>query len=184
MQTLTQSWESTMVDQIRLGDRVAFEVLCDTYRPILMGLALRKLRNSEDAADVVQETFLKAYRGIGDFDTTRPLKPWLMRICMNCIVDLVRSRKANTESLENVEYSLSDGGASTERADSQLIRGQIMEAIRRLPWRYRQIILMRHFEHMDVAEIANELKKPEGTIKSWLFRARAMLQHDLSPAVL
>ena len=57
-----------------------------------------------------------------------------------------------------------------------------MEAIKRLPWRYRQIIMMRHFEHMDVNEIAVQLHKPEGTIKSWLFRARAMLQKDLEPS--
>jgi RNA polymerase sigma-70 factor (ECF subfamily) len=101
---------------------------------------------------------------------------------MNCIVDLVRSRKHRIESLDNVEYSLSDSGASAERADNALINGQVMTSIRKLPWRYRQIIMMRHFDHLDVSEIANQLQKPEGTIKSWLFRARAMLQQDLAPA--
>lgn len=184
MQTQNQSWESKMIEQVRSGDSVAFEMLCDTYRPMLTGLALRKLHNTDDAQDVVQETFVKAFRSLKDFDSSRPLKPWLTRICMNCVIDLARSRKNSTESLDNVEYAISDSGAASERADNALLRGQIMEAIKNLPWRYRQIIMMRHFDHLDVSEIATELRKPEGTIKSWLFRARAMLQTDLSPAVL
>lgn len=181
MNTICQSWESHLIEQVRKGDEVAFDLLMDTYRPLLLGLALRKLHNTEDAKDVVQETFVKAFKSLKDFDTTRPVKPWLTRICMNCIVDLARQRKGNTESLDNVEYSLSDGGAASESADGQIIRGQVMAAVKRLPWRYRQIIEMRHFDHLDVSEIANKLDKPEGTIKSWLFRARAMLQRDLAP---
>jgi RNA polymerase sigma-70 factor, ECF subfamily len=100
---------------------------------------------------------------------------------MNCIVDLARQRKASAEPIENFEYSLSDNGAAAESADGSIIRGQVMEAVKRLPWRYRQIIEMRHFDHLDVSEIADKLNKPEGTIKSWLFRARAMLQNDLAP---
>ena len=181
MNNLCQSWESHLVEQIRNGDEIAFDLFVDTYRPMLTGLALRKLHNTEDASDVVQETFVKAYRSLKDFDTNRPIRPWLTRICMNCIVDLARQRKNNCESIDNVEYSLSDGGAATEKAEGVLIRGQINEAIKRLPWRYRQIIVMRHFDHLDVSEIATKLEKPEGTIKSWLFRARAMLQRDLMP---
>ena len=181
MNNTSQSWESHLIEQIRKGDEVAFDLFMDTYRPMLTGLALRKLHNTEDANDVVQETFVKAYRSLKDFDTNRPVRPWLTRICMNCIVDLARQRKNNAESIDNVEYSLSDGGEATERADGALIRGQVMEAVKRLPWRYRQIIMMRHFDHLDVSEIAVQLHKPEGTIKSWLFRARAMLQRDLSP---
>lgn len=167
---------------VRKGDSDAFQALMDLYRPMLLGLALRKLHNVDDASDVVQETFVKAFRSMKDFDTSRPLRPWLSRICMNCIVDLARQRKTNNESIDNYEYSLSDNGETTDRAENALMRGQIMEAIKRLPWRYRQIIMMRHFDHLDVNEIADRLEKPEGTIKSWLFRARAMLQKDLAPS--
>ena len=59
----------------------------------------------------------------------------------------------------------------------------MVEAIHRLPVKYRKIIFMRHFQHKDVNEIAEELKKPEGTIKSWLFRARALLRKDLRVAM-
>ena len=182
MNIITQSWETQLIEQARSGDAVAFELLVDTYRPMLTGLALRKLHNTDDAADVVQETFVKVFRSLKDFDTARPIRPWLTRICMNCIVDLARGRKNSTESIDKFEYSLSDNGASSEQADGSLIRGQVMDAVKRLPWRYRQIIVMRHFDHLDVSEIASKLDKPEGTIKSWLFRARAMLQKDLAPS--
>jgi RNA polymerase sigma-70 factor (ECF subfamily) len=181
MNTQLQGLEGHLIEQVRKGDGIAFELLIDTYRPILMGLALRKLHNHEDAADVVQETFVKAFKSLKDFDTDRPLRPWLTRICMNCIVDLARQRKSNTESIDNYEYSLSDSGAASESAENSLIKGQVMDAVKRLPYRYRQIIEMRHFDHLDVSEIAEKLDKPEGTIKSWLFRARAMLQRDLAP---
>jgi RNA polymerase sigma-70 factor, ECF subfamily len=178
-----QGWDAHLVDLAKRGDVTAFELLMDTHRPRLTGMALRKLHNADDAADVVQETFVKVYRSLKDFDASRPIRPWMSRICMNCIVDMARQRKNSAEPIDKFEYSLSDEGESSERADSSIIRGQIMEAIKRLPWRYRQIIMLRHFEHMDVSEIAAKLQKPEGTIKSWLFRARALLQVDLTPAL-
>lgn len=174
------SWESHLILRAAAGDEVAFELLSDLYRPILMSLALRMLRNSDDANDAVQDTLVKAYRAIGDFDSDRPLKPWLCRICTNCCVDTVRSRKRDGESLDQHEYMLADDGEQVDASATGAIReGQVIAAIDRLPDKYKRIIMMRHFRHMDVNEIAEELHKPEGTIKSWLFRARAMLKKDL-----
>ncbi|HZH98430.1 MAG TPA: sigma-70 family RNA polymerase sigma factor, partial [Fimbriimonadaceae bacterium] len=70
-----------------------------------------------------------------------------------------------------------------QRATGTLRQKAVLEAVGKLPEKYRQIIMMRHMEHMDVTEIAEKLSKPEGTIKSWLFRARAMLKKDLQVAL-
>jgi RNA polymerase sigma-70 factor (ECF subfamily) len=79
---------------------------------------------------------------------------------------------------------LEDKGESLERrASGSIVQSQVLAAIGRLPDHYRCIIMMRHFQHKDVMEIAVELDKPEGTIKSWLFRARALLKKDLQLAV-
>jgi RNA polymerase sigma-70 factor (ECF subfamily) len=178
------TWESHLIVRAADGDEVAFELLSDLYRPILTSLAMRMLRNTDDAYDAVQETLVKAYRAIKDFDPERPLKPWLCRICANCCVDAVRSRRREGDSLDQHEYMLADGGSVVDdTAEGSIQQGQVMEAIGRLPDKYQRIILMRHFRHMDVNEIAHELDKPEGTIKSWLFRARAMLKKDLQPAL-
>lgn len=174
------TWESHLVHRATEGEVVAFDLLADQYRPTLHSLAFRMLRNSDDAKDAVQETLIKALRAIGEFDPTRPIKPWLCRICANCCVDIVRGRRRDSDSLDQHEYMLQDPAAGLEeRAVGSLRQSAVIEAIGRLPEKYRNIILMRHFRHMDVNEIAIALNKPEGTIKSWLFRARALLKKDL-----
>jgi len=175
-------WESHLIVRAAAGDEVAFELLTEIYRPVLMSLAMRMLRNADDANDAVQEALVKAFRAIGDFDPERPLKPWLCRICTNCCVDAVRARRHSGDSLDQHEYMLADESTEVDTcAAGAICEGQVMAAIDRLPDKYRRIIQMRHFRHMDVNEIAVELDKPEGTIKSWLFRARAMLKRDLQP---
>jgi RNA polymerase sigma-70 factor (ECF subfamily) len=150
---------------------------------MLSQIAMRMLRNAEDANDAVQETLVKAFRAIRDFDPNRPLKPWLVRICANVCIDTVRSRKHEGESLDQHEYMLCGPDSLARQAEDNIDREQVLTAINRLPSRYRKIIMLRHFNHMDVNEIAHELKAPEGTIKSWLFRARNLLKRDLQIAM-
>ena len=178
------SWESHLIHRASAGESVAFELLADLHRPTLVNLALRMLRNADDAHDAVQETLVKAYRALKDFDPERPIRPWLCRICANCCVDAVRHRRRSGDSLEQHEYMLEDGSERiAERASEAIERDEVREAIGRLPEKYRRIIFMRHFRHMDVNEIALALDKPEGTIKGWLFRARALLRKDLQVAL-
>lgn len=177
------SWETHLIQRASKGETVAFELLSDIYRTTLHNLAMRMLRNADDANDAVQDTLIKAYRHIGEFDSDRPIKPWLCRICSNCCVDLVRSKR-KSESLEEHEYMLEDKSDSPEtKASSNIAQSQVLAAIAKLPEHYRQIIMMRHFQHKEVIEIATAMQKPEGTIKSWLFRARALLKKDLSVAI-
>ena len=142
------------------------------------------LRDSEDAEDAVQDTFVKAFRAIGTFESGRPLLPWLMRICSNCCVDIIRGRRNGQESIDKHEHAIFDVDADVEvGVESRLRVEKVREAVSRLPERYRRIIEMRHYSHMDVNEIAQALNTPEGTIKSWLFRARALLKKDLQVAL-
>lgn len=176
-------WEGHLIQRASRGESVAFELISDLYRPILLNLAMRILRNADDANDAVQESLVKAYRAIRDFDPNRPIKPWLCRICTNVCIDMVRSRKYEGDSIDQHEYMLCDESSSLEdQAGANMARTQVIEAISRLPEKYRKIIFLRHFRHMDINEIAIELQKPEGTIKSWLFRARGLLKQDLTIA--
>lgn len=145
---------------------------------------MRMLRDPEDAEDATQETFVKAYRAIRTFEPGRPLLPWLMRICSNCCVDIIRGRRPGHECLDKHEHAICDATADVEGGvESRLNIERVREAVSRLPERYRRIIEMRHYRHMDVNEIARALNIPEGTIKSWLFRARALLKKDLQVAM-
>ena len=157
------------------------ELLAESYRPAIRAHALRMLRNAEDASDATQDTFVKAFRAMKTFDASRPFLPWLMRICSNCCVDMIRDRRRDPEAIEKHEHALFDETSNVEagveaRQESEVVQN----AITRLPDRYREIIVMRHYRHMDVNEIACVLNKPEGTVKSWLFRARALLKKDLT----
>lgn len=174
-----QNRESELVEKAAQGCRASFdEVVEANYRGVY-AYAMRLLGNGDDAADATQLTFVKAHRSLKEFDTSRPLRPWLYRICANVCTDTVRSKHRGVEPLENHAYML-ESGQNVEETAEQAEMGQVIRrAVQRLPERYRKIIVLRHFEQMDVEEIAKLLKAPEGTIKSWLFRARALLRRDL-----
>lgn len=174
------TWEEHLIHRAQSGEAVAMEILIDMHRTAIRSHALRMLRSVEDAEDALQETFVKAFRAMKGFDSSRPLLPWLMRICTNCSVDIIRGRHTQNQSIDEFEYAIGDGERSMD--DSLIHRLQyekLEKAIQRLPDRYREIIMMRHFRHMDVAEIARELDAPEGTVKSWLFRARDLMRREL-----
>ncbi len=162
-----------------MGEQVAFELLMDLHRDSLVSLAMRMLRNRDDAQDAVQDTALKALRALTSFRAGQPVLPWLARICSNCCVDTIRRRRRNCDSLESHEYALASDGCVHSDAADHMEQVLLRDAIGRLPRTYRQIVEMRHFDEMEVSEIATVLNRPEGTIKSWLFRARQMLRHDL-----
>lgn len=176
--------EASLVRKASRGDLRAFDELALRYRPTLYAMAYRMLRNGDDATDAVQDTLIKAFRAIGDFDPLRPIKPWLCRICGNCCVDIVRQRRHRGEPLDQHEFMLCDPAQEIETQASDSMRNEEIErAINRLPSKYQRILWMRHYQQMDVSEIAHVLGTPEGTVKSWLFRARAMLKKDLQPVL-
>lgn len=178
------AWEQSVVEQAKAGNPTARQLLVSQHAEPVRRHARRMLHSREDAEDAVQDTFVKAFRALGGFDSSRPFAPWVMRICTNCCVDIIRQRQHRCDDIEAHAYSLADEGVSVDsRAESRIMLDHVKGSIERLPARYREIIEMRHFQHMNVDEIARELGKPEGTVKSWLFRARALLRKDLQPAL-
>lgn len=165
------------------GDREAFDEIVERHYRGVYAYALRLLGHGDDAADATQTTFVKAHRSLREFDTSRPMRPWLYRICANVCTDIARSKHRGHDSLEQHEYMLEGGEQPEDTAARGELAGRIRRAIRKLPDRYRRIIVMRHYEMMDVEEIAERVGAPEGTIKSWLFRARALLKRELAGVV-
>ncbi|MHB8636500.1 MAG: RNA polymerase sigma factor [Fimbriimonadaceae bacterium] len=173
--------DSVLIAKAIAGNEAACEELLNAHREALTTLARRLLRDREDASDAVQETLLKALRALPEFDEKRPLGPWLCRICKNCCVDLARMRRRKPATLEGADVNIADKGQSIEESvGAVVLRGEIVAALERMPLRYRRILFMRHFQHKDVNQIAIELHKPEGTVKSWLFRARARLRKEMA----
>lgn len=172
-------WESHLVSRAQIGEMVAFELLADLHRDSLHKLAMRYVRNHEDAADMVQETLVKAFRSLHSFVEGRPVLPWLSRICVNCCVDLIRQRRTPMESIEKFEYGLVSHLDVFEEANQNITDGHLRDCIHRLPNRYRDILLMRHVDQLELSEIAERIEKPEGTVKSLLFRGRNLLRREL-----
>lgn len=183
MKTLTIHLERDLVTKAAAGSREAFDGLVDLHYEAVYAHAARILRNSDDASDAAQTTFVKALRSIREFDVERPMRPWLYRICGNVCIDIARSRHRSNEPLESHAYMLESADDLEAEAEQSDLKEKILAAILNLPEKYRRILILRHYEQMAVEEIADVFDAPEGTIKSWLFRARAMLRKELAPLV-
>lgn len=160
------------------GSRDAFGEIVRTYMRRAYFGALALVGNREDALDVSQEAFVKAYRAIRRFDPERPFYPWFYRILRNLCFDLLRRRK--TRAMGSLEVEAQDQRFNPELlAKRDESRRLVWAGIARLPDRDREILVMRHFEHLSYREIASALAIPEGTVMSRLFTARSRLRKEL-----
>jgi len=139
------------------------------------------LGNREDAQDVVQETFVGAFRGLRGFQGRSTVKTWLTRILMNNVANLRRSRRLRKtlplgEAEEQLGEALAELATETGRAD---VRMDIAAVLSRLPQEHREVIVLREIQSMTYDEIAAALGVPRGTVESRLFRARQKLKEIL-----
>lgn len=181
---MTREQESAVVRAVLDGDVNAFEMLVREYEKNVYNLALRMVGNSEDAADMSQEAFIKAYNSLNSFRGDSKFSVWLYRIVSNVCLDFIRSRKRKqTVSLsveddngEDVELDIADDTQSPERLmDKQLTRDAVRRGLASLPPGQRQILLLREIQGLSYDEIAEVLNVEAGTVKSRIFRARKKL---------
>ena len=181
---MTREEEYALVQRIQSGDSDAFAVLMDLYQKQVYHLALRTVGNPEDAADMTQEAFLRAYRAIGSFRGDSKLSVWLYRLTQNVCIDFLRSRgrrPAVSLTVENEADEVQELDVADDRFDpeEQYQRKALRDAVRRgldsLPEEYRAILVLREINGLSYAEIGEQLQLEEGTVKSRLFRARKKL---------
>jgi RNA polymerase sigma-70 factor (ECF subfamily) len=167
------------------GDPAAFGELVLRHQDRAFNLAFRLTGSREDAADAVQEAFLKAYRGIQSFRRQSSFYTWLFRI----VVNEVRSRR-RSGAARRPSFSLdaadgpglrADGPDPSEQASLAERRQIVEEALQSLEFDQRAIVALRDIEGRDYAEIAEVLGCPQGTVKSRLHRARMALKDALAP---
>ena len=181
---MTPEHEKNCIERVLMGDASAFEHLVNAYEKTVYNLALRTLGNREDAEDVTQEAFLKAYRSLDSFRGDSKFSVWLYRIVSNLCLDLLRSRQRKpTQSLtvedddgEIGELEISDDHFSPEKLlDRKLTRESVQRGLSALPDDARQILLLRELQGMSYEEIGQALDLEPGTVKSRIFRARKRL---------
>jgi len=187
--------ELLLIERARNGERAAFDSLVDMYKGKAFALAYNFTGNAEDAKDVLQEAFVKAYLNIGKFRGGSAFYTWFYRILLNQCKDVLRKKQARIKVLvEAPEPADEDGEAPVAEAVenrpdpgkallNKEIREKVDEAINRLPEKQKMTFILRHMHGMKLGEIAGMIKCSESTAKVHLFRATRNLQKALSPYI-
>ncbi|HSJ71131.1 MAG TPA: sigma-70 family RNA polymerase sigma factor [Acidimicrobiia bacterium] len=173
-----------------MADRATFEQDAMEFAPQLYSAALRMTRNPADAEDVVQETFLKAYRAYDSFEAGTNLKAWLYRILTNTYINKYRKAQRRPNEVELGELQdlylfrrLGEASGATESAEKtaldMFVDDDVIEAIESLPESFRLPVIYADVEGFSYKEIAEILDIPIGTVMSRLHRGRKALQRKL-----
>ena len=182
--------DASLVQRTLSGETAAYNVLVQRYQRQVYNLAYRMVGSAEDAGDMVQETFLRAYGALASFRQDASFLTWLYKIASNLCIDHLRSRRSKGALSLEIELEEGREPAATERGydpEDTAIRSSVSSVVQRevmnLPAKYRIVVIMRHLQGMSVEEIAEQLNLPSGTVKTHLFRARDMLRSRLGPVL-
>ena len=179
---------AAVLDRARQGDSEAFRALVEQHSRSVFRLAFRMTGNEQDAEDVVQESFLRAYRQLGRFESRANFGTWLYRIVSNCSVDLMRSKQARHdqvrgESLDEtaVDLPAADVPGPERMAQSAEIERRVQHALRELSPLERAAFTLRHYEGRSIDEISATLGLGTSAAKHSVFRAVKKLRAALAP---
>jgi len=174
-----------LVERARAGEREAFDLLVARYQRRLLRLVLRLLRDQAEAEDVVQETFLKAYRALPRFRGDAAFYTWLYRIALNGARNAILRRRQRGASHGVAPSQLPAAAPEIGTPESMLLSKQVMLAIdaamEALPLELRTAIALREIEGLSYEEIGQIMECPLGTVRSRIFRAREAIARRLRP---
>ena len=181
---MTREQELTIIRRVQHGDVNAFELLVAAYEKNVFNVALQMVGNREDAQDMAQEAFLKAYNSLSSFRGDSKFSSWLYRIVSNVCLDFKRRQGRRPSSSltveddegETLELDIADESQSPEALlERKLTREAVRRGLQELPDEQRQILLLREIQGMSYEEIGEAMGLEEGTVKSRIFRARKKL---------
>jgi RNA polymerase sigma-70 factor (ECF subfamily) len=169
----------TRLVQLTLGgDSAAFEQIILRYETRVMGMAARFLGGKDDARDVAQEVFLRAFKYLHRLDLQKPVEPWLMRIAVNVCRDTARRRQRRWNTFVETEQAEAIDASADPHAD--LVRKQerriLRQALDTLPEKERLALMLRDVEGFSTAEVAAILQSSETTVRSQVSRGRVRLK--------
>ena len=185
MQSMGQFERAGADDSSAAAAAVAISALVDEYAGTLYRVAYSVLRNSADAEDAVQETYLRVLRHRDSLNEIRDPRVWLVRIVWNVVLDRKRRSKTRpeTDDIADLARLLPASGQSAEdRVSSAQHHERVLRAVAKLPAKEQQVLILSAFEELSSVEIAHVLGTTESTIRSRLFRARKLLAGLLGQA--
>jgi RNA polymerase sigma-70 factor (ECF subfamily) len=168
--------DSALVQRCRGGDRQAFKGLVVRYQKPVFNVALRMLRDPQDALDIAQTTFLKAFEHLADYDPTFKFYSWIYRIAVNESLNALGARRT-FEGLNGEEPDEAPG--PDRQAEGEQTRREIEQALMGISPELRTVIVLRHFMHLSYQDMGDILELPEKTVKSRLYSARQLLRDRL-----
>lgn len=176
--------DSELVERVRGGEDDAFRLIVERHSRTIYRSAYRIVGNAADADDVVQETFMRAYRQLERFESRAALTTWLHRIAVNCSLDLIDSRKRREHRTEDVEDITTI--ASSDASPDRLLLGSEMQkavavALDGMTGNERTAFVLRHFEGMPLEDIGKILGTRLNATKNTVFRAVQKVRHHLQP---
>ncbi len=174
-----------LIGRILDGDAAAFKTLVERNQRMVSHIVFRMITNEADREDLCQEVFLRVYGNLRGFEFRSKLSTWIAKIAYNvCRNHLEKYKVPLYEDFapegRTIDCFPSDRPLPDEYAERQETCGRLQEEIDRLPAAYRTIITLFHLDDMSYSEIGDIMELPEGTVKSYLFRARRMLRDRLT----
>jgi RNA polymerase sigma-70 factor (ECF subfamily) len=183
--------DAATVALARGGDTDAFRMLVERHSRAVYRVAHRMTGNASDAEDVVQETFLKAYRQLGRFESRANFSTWLHRIAVNCSIDLIRARphrEAGHDAADLDDLGAADPGQPAQPSPERLmlsteVQDRVGAAMSALSPRERAAFVLRHFEGHSIEDISRSLGMKTNATKHSVFRAVRKMRAALEPFV-
>jgi RNA polymerase sigma factor (sigma-70 family) len=166
--------DEEIVEGCLKGNRLFQKALFDRYSPRILAICMRYTNNTDEAYDILQDTFIKVFEKIISYKNEGSFEGWLKRICVNTALDHIRRNKMDkfTDDVDSVQFKLS----SSQGTLDDLLAEDLMEILKSLPAGYRTVFNMYVIDGYSHKEIADHLNITESTSKSQFSRARAILQ--------
>jgi len=180
--------DADLVAAVLEGDEELYSELVQRYQGRLVNYLYRLLRSVQEAEDLAQEVFFKIFQALDRYNPKYKFSTWLFRVAQNAAIDRIRKRRLKLVSMDRTGGPDSDMGTWEFPSSDpdpygdlrNVERGAaIQAAIDRLPWDYRELIVLRHFGELSYDEIAKLKEMPLGTVKNKLFRGRQMMKEEL-----
>jgi len=186
----TEMDERNIIRHAQEGDKEAFRTLFEENKNLIFSLAYRYAKNMEDAEDILQDTFIKAYHSLHTFQLQNysTFSSWIYRICINCSIDFLRKNKKRKQSSDqNVE--IQDVPSSHPSMDPESpknlddVQEKLNHVLEQLSSRQRMIFILKHYQEMSTREIAEYMNCSEGSVKKQLFRAVTLVKENFKPFI-
>lgn len=164
------------IERCRKGDLDAFGTLIDRYERPVYRAVLHMVGNAEDAREICQQVFMKAFEHLSSYDPNRKFFSWIYRVAINESINHLKSRHPHEPLSDRMAYPHPN---PAERYEVTEQRDHLQKAVLGLEENYRAVVILRHYLHLSYREMADVLNVPEKMVKSRLFTARQLLRQAL-----